>query len=214
MIEACIFDLDGTLLDTEVLWVEATEVLLREWGHDISHDQMMDIVYGKSWLDVFESLRRTYGPLRLSREEMSDELSVRMRELRQERDVVIKGSLELFHQLSCRVPVCIVSGSPRADVETAVDLLGVRAVLAFCLGAEDYSPGKPNPTCFLKAAEMLGVAPEHCVVFEDSLAGISAGKAAGMKCVGLARPGAPKQNLSHADIILSDLSHFTMTDLG
>ena len=89
MIEACIFDLDGTLLDTEVLWVEATEVLLREWGHDISHDQMMDIVYGKSWLDVFESLRRIYGPFRLSREEMSDELSVRMRELRQERDVVI-----------------------------------------------------------------------------------------------------------------------------
>jgi sugar-phosphatase len=122
--------------------------------------------------------------------------------------VTIPGSADLLKRLAATHPVCIVSGSIRHDIEHAIELMGVGELVAFYLGAEDYGPGKPDPACFLMAAAKLGCEPGECVVFEDSAAGLQAGKAAGMTCVALARPGAPAQDFAAADLVLEDLGHF------
>jgi beta-phosphoglucomutase-like phosphatase (HAD superfamily) len=106
--------------------------------------------------------------------------------------------------------VIIVSGSPHADVEEAVRLLDVTAHVRFVLGAEDYTPGKPSPAGFLLGASRLGVAPANCLVFEDSHAGVTAAKSAGMWCVALARNGTHAQDLSAADWVLADLAGFSL----
>jgi beta-phosphoglucomutase-like phosphatase (HAD superfamily) len=105
--------------------------------------------------------------------------------------------------------VAIVSGSPRVDVQDGVELLGIAPLLRFFLGSEDYPRGKPDPAGFLLAAQRLGAAPADCLVFEDSAAGVRAARAAGMRCVALARPGAPAQDLSDADLVLNDLGGFS-----
>jgi HAD superfamily hydrolase (TIGR01509 family) len=209
MIRAFIFDLDGTLLDSEVLWVEATHQLLRELGHDLSHDDAMEMVYGRSWHDVYAAIRGRFAGLTMSREAMEVELSRRMRPLRRTRKLGIDGSVSLLKRLARTHPVCIVSGSPRGDLVEALDILGIAGDIAFFLSSEDYAPGKPSPAGFLAAAVRLGVSPGECLVFEDSAAGVAAAKAAGMRCVALARPGAPAQDVSAADLCVADLGDFT-----
>ncbi len=206
--EAAIFDLDGTLMDSEVIWVEATERYLNDRGHVISHDEAMSIVYGRSWRDVYESIVGRFQELDETIEEMEESLRVYMLEMRDSREVIIDGSVALLSRLSEEMPVCIVSGSPRLDLEAAVDLMGVRDQLSFSVAAEDYIYGKPDPTCFLMAAQRLELDPEKCVVFEDSTAGIMAAKEAGMYCVALARPGLPQQDVSLADVVVSSLQDF------
>jgi len=137
---------------------------------------------------------------------MEESLRVYMLNLREGRNVIIEGSVSLLKRLARDMPVCIVSGSPRADIEAAIDLMGIRGELEFAIAAEDYGPGKPDPTCFKMAAEQLDVEPEGCIVFEDSAAGILAAKAAGMTCVALARPGLPEQDVAAADSVVESLA--------
>ena len=102
--------------------------------------------------------------------------------------------------------VGIVSGSPRVDIESAIVNLKIGDEVSFFVCSEEYAHGKPDPTCYLMAAERAGVAPADCVVFEDSAAGVIAAKRAGMHCVALRLPGHPAQDISGADEIFSDLS--------
>ncbi len=207
---AAIFDLDGTLLDSETLWVEATEQYLNDRGHAIGRDESLSIVYGRSWRDVYGDIIARHPELDETMEEMEESLRGYMIGLGEGRDVIIESSLMLLKRLAQNMPTCIVSGSPRADVEAAIDLMGIRGDLEFALGAEDYGPGKPDPTCFTMAAERLGVSPNECVVFEDSAAGILAAKAAGMTCVALARPGFPEQDVAPADRVVECLGAFDL----
>jgi HAD superfamily hydrolase (TIGR01509 family) len=213
MIEAAIFDLDGTLMDSEVLWVEATARYLNDRGHAIGHEEALAIVYGRSWRDVYDDIIARHPELDESMEEMEESLRVYILSLREGRDIVIAESVSLLRRLAQTMPVCIVSGSPCADIETAVDLMGVRDVVAFWIGAEEYGPGKPDPTCFIMASERLGIAPAHCVVFEDSAAGVLAAKSAGMFCVALSRPGLPVQDVATADLIVQELDGVDVTRL-
>ncbi len=214
MIKAAIFDLDGTLMDSEVLWVEAVERYLNDHGHAIGHEEALSIVYGRSWRDVYDSMMACHPELDETIEEMEVSLRVHLLDLQSGLDIVISESVELLRRLAKRIPVCIVSGSTRTDIEMAIDLMGIGDVLAFFIGAEDYGSGKPDPICFLMAAKQFDIAPEHCVVFEDSTAGVLGAKAAGMHCVALSRPGLPKQDVSVADCVVADLGGFDLSHLG
>jgi len=208
-VSAYIFDLDGTLLDTEKLWVESTALYMREHAPELTDDEVQEIVYGRSWSDVYRSICERLPELALSIDEMAALLNPIFARLREERDVRIEPSIALLRDLAATHPVCIVSGSPRAEIEYAIDLMDIRDCLRLFLGAEDYGPGKPDPSCFLLAAEKLGVPPNECIVFEDSTAGIRAAKAAGMYCIALARDGAPAQDTSAADETHPSLEHFS-----
>ncbi len=82
-----------------------------------------------------------------------------------------------------RVPFAIVSGSPRASIESTLATLKLRDRFDVIVGAEDYAHPKPDPEPFLTAARRLNVSPEKCLVFEDAPQGIAAAKAAHMKWV-------------------------------
>lgn len=210
VVKAAIFDLDGTLMDSESLWVEATEQYLNDCGHAIGRDEALAIVYGRSWRDVYADIVTRHPEIDETMEEMEESLRVRMMNLREGRDVVISSSVALLRRMATKMPVCIVSGSPRADIENAIDLMGIRDQVRFAIAADDYGPGKPDPTCFNMAADQLGLPPGQCIVFEDSEPGVLAAKAAGMTCVALARPGFPPQDVNAADLVVEDLEHFDL----
>ncbi len=212
-IRAFAFDLDGTLLDTEVLWVEATELYLADRGCVLSHADAVAIVYGRSWRDVYVDVSARFPHLGVAIDEMEEGMREHVVRLRDRTDVVIHGSVALLRRLAEAHPVCVVSGSARRDVDTGLGIAGVRDTVAFFLGAEDYMPGKPNPACYRLAAQRLGIDPAACLVFEDSQAGVTAARAAGMRVVALSRPGLPAQDFSAADRVLSDLRAFQVADL-
>ena len=205
MIQAIIFDLDGTLVDSEMLFVRALQGSLAVYEKSLSQDQLVQIVYGRSRENITREVLRIFSDIPLDKESLSDAIDVIYESLLETEDVVIVSSVEMLKQCAAKWPTCIVSGSSRQHIKHFAQLLGVSDLLKFYIGAEDYPDGKPNPTCFQMAAEKLNVDVAHCVVFEDSNAGVRAAKAAGMYCVALQRPSAPQQDVSMADCIVANL---------
>ncbi len=210
-IDAFIFDLDGTLVDTEHLWADAMGAYLSDRHCECRKDVLLHLVFGRSWIDIYRDITTRFPSLSATpARDMADGLRDYYLRLRSQSDnVIIHSSSALLKKLAEQHPVIIVSGSPRADVEEAVTLLGAERHVRFVLGAEDYSPGKPSPAGFLKGATLLGADPANCIVFEDSQAGVTAAKQAGMWCVALDRPNAHPQDLRAADWILNDLADFS-----
>lgn len=215
-IKAVIFDLDGTLVDTEMLWADAIAAYLGDRHCYCSRESILPIVFGHSWTDIYLALTKRFPPLsETPMRAMADSLRDYYLRLRQcSESVVIESSVRLLKKLAQDYPVIIVSGSPRKDVQDAVTLMGAENMVRFVLGAEDYDRGKPFPDGFLAGAKKLGVAPGACLVFEDSQAGVNSAKAAGMLCVALSRQHSHPQDISAADWVLTDLSDFSIEALS
>lgn len=84
-----------------------------------------------------------------------------------------------------KIPFAVGSSTPRENIEAVVEGAGLGGLFNNIVAAEDVVKGKPDPEVFLKAAELIGVVPERCIVFEDSLSGIEAALAGGMRVVGM-----------------------------
>jgi HAD superfamily hydrolase (TIGR01509 family) len=212
MMRAYIFDLDGTLVDSEVIWTDAIADYLRGHKIEFSQQDAAQLVYGRSWRDIHGDIVRMYPKLHMPIEAMEAAVYTYYEGIASQRDIRISTSVELLKRLSSSYPVCIVSGSSRKTIGEAVSLMGIDEHLEFFLGAEDYSPGKPDPVCYRLAADKLGLDAEDCLVFEDSQAGLNAANAAGMTCVVLTRCGRPSQDFTLADLVLDDLANFREED--
>ena len=211
--KAFVFDLDGTLIDTETLYVQAVEEILQRWGRRITHERATRIVYGRSCKDVYREIQESFS---FSCQEMRQIEKIIQKEvavLRSSRDICIHSSIALLKNLSTTYPVAVVSGSFRSDVKEGLKLAGITRHVRFFLGGEDYPHGKPDPASYAMAAERLHLPPVACVVFEDSMAGVLSAKAAGMYVVALKRNEAPEQDLSQADEILTNLREFQLSRL-
>lgn len=207
-IQAVIFDMDGTLIDSEILWVDAIEIALRQRGATLTRADATRLVYGHAWPDIYRQIEVRYPGLYPSRQAMEAVTVPLFREYRSQRDIRIQPSIELLRRLSQRLPAVIVSGSTRSRVRETVETLELGPCLRGFFACEDVPAGKPDPAGFLMAARFLGVPPSSCLVFEDSAAGVTAAKAAGMRCVALQRANAGDQDLSRADLVLSSLADF------
>jgi sugar-phosphatase len=208
MFDAYLFDLDGTLMDTEVLWVSATREYLRGNGVELTPGEAEALVYGRSWHDIYRDIARAHPALAIGAGPMADALEPYFESRRSTTDARIRGSIRLLRRLAEQAPVCVVTGSPRRDAESSIAMAGIAELIAFSICSEDYPHGKPDPSCFLLAAARFGVPPERCLVFEDSTAGVQAAKAAGMTCVALVRENCPIQDTSAADRVVADLCDF------
>lgn len=186
---AFLFDLDGTLVDTEEAWAGAIVDFLAERGVVTTIGDILPSIVGRNWLDINGYLHRRFPEIG---ESTVEEDSKRLRTFFNVRvsdptTLIIKDSVEFLRRAAAEAPVAIVSGSPRADIEKAARMMGVDALVRFSLGAGDYARGKPDPSGYLAAAERLGADPAACVVIEDSEVGVAAGVAAGMRVVALDR---------------------------
>ena len=207
---AFFFDLDGTLIDSEIIWVRAVADAIRMRGGEIDQERAETLTCGKSWKDIFSEIQRDWPGLYESIEDIQPITEQIYSEIRAANDIGIPGSVALLRRLAGDFPVAIVSGSTRGNIANAMRDLQIESAVKFYLGCEDYAPGKPHPACYLKAAARLKIEPRSCCVFEDSWAGITAAKRACMTAIAIARPGAPVQDVSDADEVYTDLSTFWM----
>ena len=116
----------------------------------------------------------------------------------------LPGALELVGMLAARMAIAIATSSARRELASIAADLGIDHLLAATVTKEDVDRHKPAPDCYLLAAERAGVEPDGCVVFEDSIAGVAAAKAAGMQCVAVTNSFTAGE-LAAADLIIASL---------
>lgn len=179
-----IFDCDGVLVDSEILAVEALCELAAARGAPVTPEIVYRDCLGRSPKDCAEALRANHGvpePDSLLTE-MTALLAARSRE----RLKAIPGAAESALEARRRgARICVASSSPPSRLEISLKVAGLWEIFApHVFSAAEVKRGKPAPDLFLHAAAALGVAPERCLVIEDSPAGIEAAKAAGMRVAG------------------------------
>jgi HAD superfamily hydrolase (TIGR01509 family) len=208
--EAIIFDHDGTLIDTERADLEACQRLYQECGAEISIEYWAEHIVGH--MDGYELIlteliqKNGHGATR-------DSLWQRLRELWS----IALENIELMPGVTNLVPSLHAAGYPLA-VATASDRAWARRWLTHfnlwpyfqvIATSDDVVNNKPAPDVYLFAAAQLGVEPAHCLVFEDSLAGLRAAKAAGMTVVAVPSPLTQTLDFSQADGLVAGLDKVT-----
>ncbi len=179
MIRGFLFDLDGTLIDTER---ESGEALARALaaGQGIQVEQYdRDFVIGRSWVAIYASLQERYPQLTWNRAETIAQTAIAREVVLEEKGVTILPGAKAFLEVTRSYPRALVTGSSRVEVTQVLPLMGEHATFDAIFAAEDVARSKPDPDGYQKAMAALKLAPNQCVVIEDSVAGIAAGRSAG-----------------------------------
>ena len=174
-----LFDLDGTLVDSERETAEAmARALRRGQGIEIV-DYDRDFIVGRSWLAIYDSLAARYPQLTWTRAETIAATAALRDEVFAELGVTVLPGARAALAWTAAHPRALVTGSARAEVAQVLPRIGPEAVFAVVVAAEDVARSKPAPDGYQAAIAALGLAAHECLVVEDSVAGIAAGRAAG-----------------------------------
>jgi HAD superfamily hydrolase (TIGR01509 family) len=182
VINTVFFDMDGTLVDTELAAAKAVKDCFAAWNYEVKPEDA-EYVTGRTWEKALEFLFSKYPPT-VSHAKATDIVLSAYRAKIETDLVVVPGAVECVRDLAQEYPLALVSGSHRCDILSILKQLRLGDTFHTILGAEDYPMSKPAPDGFKKALSLMGAKPESTLVFEDSFAGIESGLAAGLRvCV-------------------------------
>ncbi|WP_326586432.1 HAD family hydrolase [Streptomyces sp. NBC_01294] len=206
---AVLFDMDGTLVDTEVLWWRATEEVADGLGHRLADADAPEVV-GRAVQDTAAHLVRVSGggdPY-----EVAAALTDRFHRRVEAGAPMRPGAQRLLTALAAEgVPFALVSASPRVVVDSVVGGSLAHVPFAFTLSADDTTRTKPHPDPYRAAAGRLGLVPQACVAVEDSPDGAASAEAAG--CGVLVVPSLLPVPRSPLRTFADSLEHVTVTGL-
>jgi beta-phosphoglucomutase len=183
MKHAFIFDMDGVLVDSNPTHKIALKQFCKKHGYELSEEQLREKIYGRTnrdWLlnlfgDLNEETIRQYA---YEKESLFRELYDDIKP--------VDGLIDFLKKLDdSGIPRAIATSAPRANVDFTLERTNMGAYFPTILDDSFVSKGKPDPEIYLKSAAALGFDPSMCIVFEDSLSGVKAGRLAGCKVVGV-----------------------------
>ncbi|HTK20633.1 MAG TPA: HAD family phosphatase [Mucilaginibacter sp.] len=210
-----IFDMDGTLIDNTPFHFISWQTLFRKYNKgELNRQTYYTEISG---VPIIETLRRIFG-------EDHDETS--LKELLREKEefyrneyaphlVAIKGLESFLVELKhAGVKMAMATSATVEDIDFILNKIPIRDDFNEIVNSSMVTKPKPDPQIFLKAAELLNVPPERCVVFEDSFAGIKAANAAGMKVIGITTGHPADEMRPIVDIVIDDYTTLTPADLA
>lgn len=212
MIKACIFDLDGVVVDTAKYHYLAWKRLANQLGFDFSeHDN--EKLKGVSRMESLEIMLNV-GKVSLSMEQKVFYAEMKNQWYREfilamKPDEVLPGAIDLFKALREK-GIKIALGSASKNAQTILDRTNISSYFDVVIDGNKTQKAKPNPEVILLAANGLGVLPQDCIVFEDAEAGIEAAVNAGMKCVGIGRA----EILGKANMVIDGLHQMSIDKLN
>ncbi len=179
-IEALIFDIDGTLVDTMPTHYKASQIACQKLGFDFPLQFFIDNA-GRPTLSVFEDLIKEKG------------LSIDGRELGIKKESILESLINEFSPMPIiadtalhyfnKLPMALGTGGTSLIAKKTIEEVNMQQYFDVVVTADDVEFHKPHPETFLKCAEQMGISPDKCLVFEDGEPGIIAAKKAGMEYI-------------------------------
>jgi HAD superfamily hydrolase (TIGR01509 family) len=213
--DAVLFDMDGVLVDSEPWWNEVRVAFALERGLRWTHDDQALCMGGNSreWAEIMQA---RLGLHDMTVEAIQDAVVAGLvARYRDSPAPIIDGAPAQVRRIAATRPVAIASSSHPEVIAAAMAALDLRDVLGAVVSSDEVPSGKPEPDVYLLAASRLRVAPDRCLVVEDSLNGVRAGKAAGMTVALVPNasvpPGGNARDL--ADVIVPRLAELDPDDL-
>jgi beta-phosphoglucomutase family hydrolase len=182
-LEAIIFDMDGTLVDSMPYHYKSWEVFFEQQGIYLTQEEFDSIHHGT----LFDIMPRIFG-------DISHEESYRLGMMKEQafRDLYkheikpIDGLIDWLETIkNAGLKIGLGTAADFTNADFTVDAIDIRKYFDVIVTSDTVKEGKPSPAVYLKVAEMLQVNPANCLVFEDTVSGIQAGLAAGMKVIGI-----------------------------
>ncbi len=207
--DAVIFDMDGVLVDTEPIWEHVRAAFARRhsrhWGPE-DHPY----VAGRSSREWAAAMRERLG-IAAGEDEIERAIVVDVVEvLRRDGAPPIAGAADAVRRIAGQTRTALASSAHREIIAATLAAVGLDGTFDAVVSSDDVARGKPNPDVFLEAARRVGVPPRGCLVVEDSLNGVLAGRAAGMTVllVPIESFPAPPRAVEAADWVLDRLERF------
>ena len=176
---AVLFDMDGTLIDSEPVWFETDVRVLAEYGFELGPEHWHRVLGQPS--EVSSKYLLGVSGIPLAWQELAERIETGVVEALSEGLELLPGAKELLVELQAAgVPTALVSASSRRIVDACIGAIGAD-FFRHTVSGDDVTRPKPDPQPYLRAAELLGVDPAGCVVIEDSPIGTAAGAAAGCR---------------------------------
>lgn len=200
-IKGIVFDMDGVLVDSEPLHIEAWNDVFAEFGYHF------DMEWFHQWIGVSD---KNFTLKIVEEYKIPKDADILLKDKRRIFEEKIrqgvpahKGVKELLPQLS-HLPKAVATSSNRSGAMISLEGAGLIHFFKGVVTADDVAQHKPFPDCYLKATEILGLQPEECVGIEDSISGIKAAKAAGLFVIGVATSLPASLLIPHADMVLEN----------
>lgn len=203
-VSALLFDLDGTLLDSDPLHLSVFTEVLAPYGYDVDARFYQQRIHGRHNLDTFADLTPDEDPARmdaLKEQKFRDLLATRHVD-------PAPGLVRLLDRADAAgVAVAVATNAPRENAEAMLNAIRLRDRFGIVVSADDCDQGKPAPDPYLLAARKVGADPARALAFEDSPSGLTAARAAGCTVVGLTSTLTPEQlRDAGADHVIRDFN--------
>ena len=211
-LEAVLWDMDGVIADTGPYHLKAWQEVFQKRGFNYS-DEVFQRNFGKRNDTIVRSIIGDSA----SPAEVDAITTEKEAVFRQKATAKVKpfpGAIELLKSLrEYGVRIALASSAPIENIQLVIQDLGIDNCFAVIVWGREVTEGKPSPQGFLLAAQRLGVEPKNCVVIEDSVAGVTAAKRAGMRCVAVTNTH-PRKGLMEAELVVDSLETVSVADLA
>jgi HAD superfamily hydrolase (TIGR01509 family) len=209
---AVIFDMDGVIVDSNPYHKIALKQFCEKHSYHLSDAELKSRIFGrtnKDWLMSLFNGKLTDKQVK----EFEDEKESLFREIFAQHIKPVEGLISFLEMLKARqIPRAVATSAPPANVQFTLEKTGTQKFFQVVVDGDAVENSKPHPEIYLKTIAAIHFLPERCIVIEDSLSGITAGRQAGCKVIGITTTHT-REEMRETDLVIDDFNDLIFNDL-